>query len=127
MEGAVGFLPRVNILCAIPGLVRLLCLIEDGLRQMWRGVPKSHGFESRSHLGNLFDLVETEAGDPYTPAGLTGNQPLRFEAPKSLAYRNMARTELFGDVVLAQFRAGLDLTGNDPVGERFADSRCDGV
>ncbi len=127
MKGAVGFLPRLRIAGPVAGAGCIFGLIENGLGQMRRGVAQRQNFKRGAHLGYFSDFFDAETGDANATARLADHEPLRLQAAERLPYRHMARTELFGNMVLAQLRSGLDRAGNDPVGKPPADPRGDGV
>ena len=127
MKGAIRFFPRLNVAGMIPGPRRILGLVENGFGEMRGGITQRQHLKRGAHLGHLPHFLQTKAGNANTPARLAHDQPLRFQSPESLAHRHMADAELFGNVVLAQLRAGLDRTGNDTVRQYSADLRSDGV
>lgn len=127
MKGPVGFFPSLRIAGPVAGAGGIFGLIENGLGQMRRGIAQRQHFKRGTHLGDFPDFLGAETGNTNPPARFADHEPLRLEASERLAYRHMARTELFGNMVLAQLRAGLYRAGNDPISKRPADPDGDGV
>ncbi len=127
MEGAVGFLPGADIAGFVAGLGRFLGEVENGCRQVRRGMAQRQHFERRPHFGDFPDLAEVERRDTHATAGLADRQPLRLQTPEGLAHRDMAGLEFLGDMVLPQPGARLDRARYDAVGQHLADAHGDGV
>ncbi|GGA57042.1 hypothetical protein GCM10011499_29080 [Pelagibacterium lentulum] len=90
---------------------------------MREGVAQRQGFERGAHFGYLSHLIEAEAGHPHAPARLTDHKTLGLQTPESLAHRHMACAEFLGNMILPKPGARLKRSGNDTVGQHFADPR----
>ena len=83
-------------------------------------------FQSGPHFRHFPDFADVERCNPNATPRFGNSKPLSLQSPECFAHRHMAGLELFGNVILSQFRAGLDLTGDDAVGKNAADTGCDG-
>ncbi|ESW65453.1 hypothetical protein X771_21475 [Mesorhizobium sp. LSJC277A00] len=127
VEGAVGLLPRADIAGFVAGLCGFFGKVENGSRQMRRGMAQRQHFEGCPHFGDFPYLAEIESGDAHAPPGLTDRQPLRLQAPEGFAHRDMAGLEFLGDVILPQPGAGFDRARYDAIRQHLADAHGDGV
>ena len=121
MEGPVGILPCLDILGLIGSPIGILCLLENSLGEMRDRIAQGQRFESGPHLGHLPDFFEAESCNANASARLAHDKPLRFQTPKCLTHRDMARAEFFGNMILPEPGARFQRPGNNPVGQRLAD------
>ena len=89
---------------------------------MRRCVAKRQNLKRCPHLRHFAHFLQVEGRDPHATARLADRKALRFQPAESLAHGYVARSKFLGDMVLAQLRARIQLSGHDPVGQDAADA-----
>lgn len=126
VKGTVRDLPLPHV----PGMFGGMCGIFSSGKQYRRdsgsGMSQRQGFQRRAHFRDFAQLRHIEGGDTVSPTGLTRGKPLRLKLPERLAHRDMAGTELRGNMILPEPGIGRDDASNDPFGKCGRNAGGDG-
>ncbi len=93
---------------------------------MGRCMTQGQHFKCCAHFRHFADFADIEGRNAHATTGFGNHKSLRFQSAKGFAHGHMACFELFGDMILTEFDARLDLARNNTVGENTADAGGNG-
>ncbi len=92
---------------------------------MWGGggrMAQCKHLKRGAHFGHFANFVNVEGGNAYAAPRFGNGEALCLQPPEGFTHRHMAGLEFLGNMILAQFGAGLDLARNDTIRENAADA-----